>query len=731
MTTTTTTVSLETYLKVLRLSGLVKDDVLEQAYQGFQQQHPDHAEDPQAFAEFLQSQQLVTAWQNEKLLQGKHRGFFLGKYKLLRHIGSGGMSRVFLAEHVRLKRRVAIKTLPSQRGNDPSYRDRFLLEARAIASLDHPNIVRAYDVSNQDTTYYMVIEYVDGQDLEKRVREHGPLDPLEAANYIRQVSDGLAHAHGRGMIHRDIKPGNLLLDQNGVVRVLDMGLARLTTLEHSLTIEHNETVLGTADYLAPEQAINSHEVDHRADIYSLGCSLYYLLAGHVPFPTGTLAQRLMKHQVEEPEPLHAKRDDVPPELIAIWKRMVAKKPEDRFQSAAELSLALVEFLESQGVAVPRPSRSDGSAIRERPSTMNLRLDETHIDPQDEDASASATQTLGDEDTEVLEETAEEAEETPEGRVRYASARWAAIGLGGLVSLGILVACLWMSGMDFSATPSDPAEPTVPLNQYVEATDLSFGNRKLLDFIIPENGEYRLKLDLKTALPGKAVFVEIDGQESQASDGLIPLRKADEMELGTIRLSKGRHQLAVVVTDELVVPGRWYQYSVWRGIGSFPCEDKTSSFSKSYPPEKELKFDKTYKGKWNKDIRWRPHHFTDGKVHSLKGRFHPGDKSICYLHRKITANRDGKLKIYFGHDDGAMVWCNGKEVYKKFAMQAAKPDDVSFELPLKKGENDLLIKICQGHGDWAFYFADKKGQNRESAPDLQYALRIEHQPANAD
>ncbi|MEX0712954.1 MAG: serine/threonine-protein kinase, partial [Pirellulales bacterium] len=248
-----------------------------------------------------------------------------------------------------MHRRVAIKVLPKYRVNDSSYLARFYLEARAAAALDHPNIVRAYDVDNEGDQHYLVMEFAQGQDLQHLVKVEGPLGFERAADYIRQASLGLVHAHRVGLIHRDIKPANLLVDPDGTVKILDMGLARFSDQSQaSLTVAHDETVLGTADYLAPEQALNSHNVDSRADIYSLGCTLYFLLTGHPPFPEGTLSQRLMKHQVEQPPGILIDRPDAPAELVAICARMMAKSPDKRYQTAGHVSEALTEWLISRG-----------------------------------------------------------------------------------------------------------------------------------------------------------------------------------------------------------------------------------------------------------------------------------------------------------------------------------------------------------------------------------------------
>jgi serine/threonine protein kinase len=259
-----------------------------------------------------------------------------------------------------MQRRVAIKVLPKDRVADSSYLARFHREAQAAAKLDHRNIVRAYDVDNEGDTHYMVMEYVEGRDLQQMVREEGPLDYTVAAEFIRQAAEGLSHAHHSGLIHRDVKPANLLVDRRNVVKLLDLGLARFTGDEQaSLTVAYDENVLGTADYLAPEQAVDSHGVDARADIYSLGCSLYFLLTGHPPFPDGTLPHRLMCHRNQPPSSVFNDRPDAPQELVAICMKMMAKKPADRYQSAQEVGAALGQWLAECGA---KPADSSGGFL---------------------------------------------------------------------------------------------------------------------------------------------------------------------------------------------------------------------------------------------------------------------------------------------------------------------------------------------------------------------------------
>ncbi|SFH93451.1 protein kinase domain-containing protein [Planctomicrobium piriforme] len=340
--------SLESFVNILKRSGLIEETVIAEHLATFNAQHP--AGSGEAFAEFLVAKDLITNWQAAKVLQGKHKGFFLGKYKLLSLLGKGGMSSVYLAEHVLMRRRCAIKVLPWKLVKDSSYLQRFHREAQAVASLDHPNIVRAYDIDQEKDgnleIHFLVMEYVEGRNLYDLVQQLGPLAPTVAADYIRQGALGLEHAHNIGMVHRDVKPGNFIVDQHGTVKLMDLGLARIAEEEgdHSLTVAHDERVLGTADYLAPEQAVDSHKVDTRADIYSLGCTLYFLLSGRPPFHEGTLTQRLLAHQTKEPTPIESLRRDVPAPLTDILRRLMIKDREKRIQTAGDVVSEISEWL---------------------------------------------------------------------------------------------------------------------------------------------------------------------------------------------------------------------------------------------------------------------------------------------------------------------------------------------------------------------------------------------------
>ncbi|MEM1068081.1 MAG: serine/threonine-protein kinase [Planctomycetota bacterium] len=347
-------VTSERFLDCVAKSGLVDTSDLDKLVVKVREKlDGDLPANPKKLAQVFVKRKLLTEWHIEKLLDGKYKGFFLGKYKLLGHIGTGGMSSVYLAEHSRMGDKRAIKVLPKSRVKDATYLARFQLEAKAIASLNHPNIVLAYDIDNEDDVHYIVMQYVDGIDMQQLVKRDGPVDPSTAAELIGQAARGLEHAHSNGVIHRDVKPANLLIDSKGVVRLLDMGLALVAAEdEESLTVANNENVLGTADYLAPEQALNSHSVDHRADIYGLGCTLYFLLTGKPPFSDGTLAQRIAKHQTEMPKPVRELSPDCPGELEGICVKMIQKDPRYRYQSAGDVA----EVLEKFAAAVPKGAK---------------------------------------------------------------------------------------------------------------------------------------------------------------------------------------------------------------------------------------------------------------------------------------------------------------------------------------------------------------------------------------
>jgi len=267
------------------------------------------------------------------------------RYRVLSLIGSGGMGSVYKAEHRLMERLVAIKVINRSLTGDPSAIERFRREVRTAARLTHPNIVTAFDADQVGDLHFLIMEFVDGPSLHKWVHKTGPLAMAEACNYIRQAALGLQYAHECGMVHRDVKPQNMLRTKAGEVKILDFGLARFASERRgSDSITGSGVAMGTPDYIAPEQANDARTADIRADIYSLGCTLYYLLSGQVPFPEETELQKFIAHMNKTPCSIREYRPDVPVALEAVLARMMAKKPDDRYQRPIDVANALTPFL---------------------------------------------------------------------------------------------------------------------------------------------------------------------------------------------------------------------------------------------------------------------------------------------------------------------------------------------------------------------------------------------------
>ncbi len=394
--------TLDQFVTRLQESGIIPADTLEKSL-------PPHAapKDPGELAKQLIKQNLLTKYQAQEVYQGRGKGLVIGGYTILDKIGAGGMGQVFKAQHRRMDRLVAIKMLPASFTKDASAIARFERETKAAAKLLHSNIVTAFDADQAGGVCFLVMEYVEGIDLAQRVQQQGRLSVDQAVEYILQAARGLEYAHKKGIVHRDIKPANLLLDAEGTVKILDMGLARLNdpsaAAQDGLT--QSGQVMGTVDYMAPEQAFDTRHADARADIYSLGCSLYRLLVGENVYGGETLVQKLLNHR-EAPIPdLRAKRPDVPRRLDAVFQRMVAKKPEKRFQTMSEVAAALaacrgavasgvaatpgtsvapdeesheLDFLKQNGAPALRPGSRSGTEV-----TLSGASAEVETDPKSE------------------------------------------------------------------------------------------------------------------------------------------------------------------------------------------------------------------------------------------------------------------------------------------------------------------------------------------------------------
>lgn len=349
--------------KTLSDTGVIAADELTHARERLPSAERDN---PEAFVRELVASGHLTKYQALNALQGRTKSLVYGEYLVIDYIGAGGIGQVFKARHRRMDRIVALKVLSTSAMSREETIKRFLREVKSAAKLTHPNIVHAYDAGDQNGVHFLVMEFVDGSDLSSLVKKQGPLAPQLAADYVAQAARGLVYAHAKGMVHRDIKPSNLLVDREGVVKILDMGLARfegVTAKERQSEGEltNSDSVMGTVDYMAPEQAVHLRYADAKSDVYSLGCTLYRLLTGEAPYPGESVVDKILAHR-EKPIPqLRRLRPDAPAALEAMFARMVAKQPDQRptMQEAAEAFESLAK--------VPSTASHSSSSERIQPA----------------------------------------------------------------------------------------------------------------------------------------------------------------------------------------------------------------------------------------------------------------------------------------------------------------------------------------------------------------------------
>jgi serine/threonine protein kinase len=362
-------ISVGSFVKTISECKLLRPTALDQVTRDLSPACPD----PRTLAKELLQRGWLTPYQINQILHGRGAGLVIGPYIVLERLGEGGTGQVFKARHQKMERIVALKVIRKELLTDAEVVGRFYREIEVVSRLDHANVVHAYDAGPAGPTHFLAMEYIEGTDLAKLVKQGGPLPVLQACEYVRQAALGLQHAHEKGLVHRDIKPHNLIMSvRDGLIKVADLGLARLppaanaevtaalTGVKGSGTLTpENAVMIGTADYLAPEQALDFHKADIRADIYSLGCTFYYLLTGQPPYPGTTLAEKLVKHQQAEPPALEQFRKDLPGALPAVVRKMLAKRPEDRYQTPADVAAALAVPLgisARPAVRLPRRAR---------------------------------------------------------------------------------------------------------------------------------------------------------------------------------------------------------------------------------------------------------------------------------------------------------------------------------------------------------------------------------------
>jgi len=434
-----------TVLRALRDYQLLDASQLDQVTRQLQGRSPR----PQTLCHDLVRCSWLTAFQAQAVLNGKAAELNLGPYRLLEPLGSGGSGQVFKARHLKMNRLVALKVLRRAGRLDSDAVQRFHREIEVTSQLAHPNIIHALEAGPIGPALVLVMEYVDGIDLERLVQRSGSLSVPLACDYIRQAALGMQYAHERGLVHRDVKPGNLLITRTpegpptGLVKLLDLGLARLRyqtcdSRTADLTLAGSNAVTqGTPDYMAPEQALDFHGADIRSDLYSLGCTFYFLLAGQPPFAGGSLAEKLLKHQQTPPPPIDKARTDLPPGLAAIVMKLLAKHPGDRYQTPGELIQALDALPDAGKLAALTLPNLDDSTLWAAPALP--------------------------------------AAGRPRRRALLAA-------IGGSAMLLVVVLAAWYlgpstetAGTTSFAAATQPAPPTVPLTELVR--DVTVANRK--------------------------------------------------------------------------------------------------------------------------------------------------------------------------------------------------------------------------------------------------------------
>jgi len=446
------TISLEQFVHDVVQSGLIPQGELAD-YQSTIPAEKRPA-DAKSLALELVRDRMLTKYQAGKVLEGNANELVLGEYVLLQKIGEGGMGQVFKAIHRPSQRHFAVKILQPDLLDSPEVVKRFRREGGTATRLNHPNIIASYDAGEQDGVYYLVMEYVKGRTLSSLLRKGGPMSVAQALDYVIQAGRGLEYAHGQGIVHRDVKPSNLLLDEDDTVKVLDMGLARIVEADDvpdDATLIERLTktcqTLGTVDYMSPEQALDTRTADHRSDVYSLGCTLYRLLTGHPVYVGESAVTRLVAHCEEEIPALRDSLNQVPSELNRVFSKMVAKKPEDRYQSMTEV-IADLQACRNPGKLTLGPVFAASSATPGS-SAPPLR-DESTVTWQDESPlatrEAEPVEQPSSETTVRFTTTktsfTEEEPDSPTGRGRM---RWLLAGIGIAAVLVVLLVLYLRSG----------------------------------------------------------------------------------------------------------------------------------------------------------------------------------------------------------------------------------------------------------------------------------------------
>jgi serine/threonine-protein kinase len=673
-------------VQAIQRSRLLEPNQLQELQRDLQGRFPE----PKALARELLQRGWLTPYQINQLFLGRGPELLLGSYLLLERLGEGGMGVVFKARNWKLGRVVALKIIRKERLTRPDTVRRFHREIRAAAQLSHPNVVHAYDADEVAGTHFFAMEYAEGIDLARLVKQSGPLPVEKACDYIQQAALVLQHAHESKLIHRDIKPSNLVLTKGDVVKILDMGLARLqhdAGDETSSILTQEGAVMGTPDYIAPEQALHAHLADIRADIYSLGCSFYFLLTGLPPFPTGTLMQKLLRHRMDEPEPVEKLRPEVPVGVAAIVRRMMAKTPEERYQTPGEVAAALAA----------RDTASLPSGLEGHTSTANR-------------AAAASAQTAA----VAAPGVAEAASETgvnwssvmlPPSTAKTPSAArlgrapgglsWTRFNLiGGAVLLGCLA--LVLAGIFLVERGSKPvSEPPAPETKEPRFAELAAALRDPAQHAqaIPELLRYPDRPEAAEAVLVGLMLEEPIREQCRTALAENAARYLPSL-IELARVGRFTPELLARVQQTLAPP---LPLGQWHFVGPFlyePNRDAINLAALSNPPD----YARTYIGVQVHKVGWATVAAeANGRVDL--GAFYKTEKAwMAYGYAELESAEEREVHIVVPiADDHLVVWLNGQKVADcPFGQRKY------LRVYLKKGRNALAVR-SDNRGGRSWYF----------------------------
>jgi|GEM_PF-5862659 len=742
--------------------------------------------DSRAAARLLVERGDLTRWQAGQLLAGRST-FVLGGYLLLERLGKGGMGSVYRARQLSMSRVVAVKLLASRLADNLEAQARFVREMQALAALNHPNIVSALDAGQELGLHYLVMEYLPGRDLAEYLKKFNRLPIAWSCECIRQAALGLQHAHEHGYIHRDIKPSNLLVAAEGaafpkLVKVLDLGMAR-PAAEDRANLTQLGQVLGTPDYISPEQGRDSTKADIRSDIYSLGCTLFKLLTGEPVFPGDNTVEKLLARMSRDARRARNLRPEVPAWLDQVIARMLARRPEDRYQTPAEVADALdPSVIHESSIAIPIPARAESIVIPENDAELRDFLShfgEDTSESSDIDAAAvpcplesapshtslgssvesSGVDTFAEGDTPVMILTrpelppvavipavqAPKAIRTSPGKARRTLAAEAKVDWrqqwkhpelwpqGPVLAVGLSIAAALLVAL-YLALPSQLTQGANDANVAGAAGFPMPRNPTAPEpgYIpwqgIPIAGMHALELDVEES---GSYELALRVQEAPRGNARVLL---DGRSIGgAVELQSSPAKPVVTLGQQRLAKGPHklevdlggqrpvgVRFADWRIIGPFD-NSRSQGFATSYPPEKDLDPSKSHIGKHGRELRWIDRPIEAGQMLDLTKVVEDHEQAVAYLQCVVVAERAGRIPLFLGSDDTLTVWLNGQTLLAKDGNRACVAYSDQIELDLKQGENRLLFKICQGNGLWGFWWSDQSPRSAEGL--LRFGLHV--------